>query len=119
MDLKTLSLKELKSLKTRVEKEIARRAVTEKKKALKELQAIAQARGFPARGIAGCRRQAQSAGGAPPPGAGQGGGQIPRSPGSETHLERPRPQAEMGAGLACRGQFLGRPQGLNFRPLFW
>lgn len=46
MDLKTLSLKELKSLKARVEKEIARRATAEKKKALKELAALAAARGF-------------------------------------------------------------------------
>lgn len=46
MDLKTLSLKELKSLKARVEKEIARRATAEKKKALKELAAVAAARGF-------------------------------------------------------------------------
>ncbi len=46
MDLKTLSLKELRSLKARVEKELARRADSEKKKALKELAAIAAARGF-------------------------------------------------------------------------
>lgn len=46
MDIKALSLKELKSLKNRIEKEIARRATTEKKKALKELAAIAAARGF-------------------------------------------------------------------------
>jgi len=61
MDLKTLSLKELKSLKTRVEKEIARRAVTEKKKALKELQAIAEARGFQLEELlgAGGRRKAR------------------------------------------------------------
>lgn len=46
MDLKALSLKELQSLKARVEKEIARRAQSEKKKTLKELAAIAAARGF-------------------------------------------------------------------------
>ncbi|MEO1766746.1 H-NS histone family protein [Thiobacter aerophilum] len=56
MNLKTLSLKELKSLKGRVEKEIARRATAEKKKALKELAAIAAARGFELEELLGTRR---------------------------------------------------------------
>ncbi len=46
LKLKTLSLRELKSLKLRVEKELAARTVAEKKKALKELQAVAAAHGF-------------------------------------------------------------------------
>lgn len=56
MDLKALSLKDLKTLKNRVEKEIARRATTEKKKALKELAAIAAARGFDLNELLGAPR---------------------------------------------------------------
>jgi DNA-binding protein H-NS len=46
MELKSLSLVELKKLKARLDKEIAKRALSEKKKVLKEFKALTKAHGI-------------------------------------------------------------------------